>query len=89
MTLDADILILTKDQQKVEVCLEAYQYQKKGALSIGGSTWVSATGEVLDVFGVDETIGRPNARLGRYYQNVRRSKNSGGYVCKNFYLKLD
>ncbi len=65
MTLDADILVLAKDQQKVEVCLEAYQYQKKGALSIGGSTWVSPTGEVLDVLiqqsdWAEEALHNPN-----------------------------
>jgi hypothetical protein len=65
MTLDADILILTKDQQQVENCLESYYYQKKGTLSIGGSTWVSATGEVLDVLTqqsdwAEEALHNPN-----------------------------
>ena len=49
MTLDADILILTDDVPLIESKLTQANYQQKGRLSIGGSSWESPKGEILDV----------------------------------------
>ena len=61
MTLDIDILIEASDLPAVERALASKGARKRGALSVGGSTWQLQDGKLLDVLAlnadwVDEAI---------------------------------
>jgi hypothetical protein len=48
-TIDADILVLATAQEQTENRLQEGGYQRQGTLSIGGSTWLSPAGLVVDL----------------------------------------
>ncbi len=53
MTLDADVLVLPENLDKAEQALRAAGCRRKGSLTIGGSTWVTADGWAIDVIAID------------------------------------
>jgi len=54
MTLDVDILIRRVDVLAVEAALRGGGFEKKGGLSVGGSTWSMGDRGILDVVALDE-----------------------------------
>lgn len=53
MTLDADVLVRPVDLPLAEQTLRDAQCRKRGTLTIGGSTWVTADGQELDLIALE------------------------------------
>jgi len=53
-TLDTDVLVNSNDLSAAESALAEANCIKEGVLSIGGSTWRTGSGKLLDVIAMDE-----------------------------------
>ncbi|MFQ6041991.1 MAG: hypothetical protein ACE5PV_14125, partial [Candidatus Poribacteria bacterium] len=54
-TQDLDIIIRSEDRQKVWQKLEAAGFIYQGELNIGGTSWMTPDGEIIDVLEGEET----------------------------------
>ena len=54
MTLDADILVLAGDLPVAETALAGAGFVRRGALTVGGSTWTAPDGSPLDLIAPDQ-----------------------------------
>jgi len=64
MTMDTDVLVHSEDLERVEKALMLEGAEKKGALTIGGSSWELLTGELVDVIAkefvwLDQALTQP------------------------------
>jgi len=54
MTLDVDVLVLSRDQERAERALAGSGCEKKGPLTVGDSVWRLPEGRMLDLIALDE-----------------------------------
>ena len=53
MTLDADVLVCPADLPQAEQALRNAGCRKRGPLTIGGNTWITPDGQVLDLIALE------------------------------------